>query len=218
MKHRLSTLFTKAIDILQKEGLIALLKKGFNFLVVYQNHTYYLYEHVIKERNEADFLPRINDFTFKIVLTNQHADKLAADGFQLPEDTTNAKYRLEKGAIAFCVFVKGKLVHIGWVALTEEAKNSFDGVPYQVDFTNKQACTGGTVTIPEYEGNGLMAYGYFKRQQYLKETGITVSRNAVETSNIASQRVQAKFDPKIYAKGRYLQILRWKYWNEKPLM
>ena len=216
----LSALFTKAKVVFQTEGLVPVLSRGLRLLVpyIFRYDTYYLYQHTMKERNEADFMPKIQDFTFKIVSTNQQADKLAADGFDLLLDTTDARRKLEEGAIAFCVFVEGKLAHIGWVAMSEKAKNTFDSLPYQVDFSSKQACTGGTRTYPGYEGNGLMAYGYFKRLQFLKEMGITVSRNAVETSNIASQKAHAKFGPKIYAKGRYLKILRWKLWNEKPLV
>ena len=209
-------LLRKANVILQREGLIPLVIHGFKFL--FQYRVYYLYEHMMKERNEADFLPRIKDFTFKIVSTSQQADELAADGFDLPEDMlTNTKRRLDKGAIAFCVFAKGKLAHIGWVAMTEEAKSSIEPLPNEVDFSNKQAWNGGTATMPGYEGRGLMTYVLFKRLQFFQKKGIISSRGAIRTSNIASQRVNAKFNPKVYAKGRYLNILWWKSWKERPL-
>ena len=62
-----------------------------------------------------------------------------------------------------------------------------------------------------------MVYGYFKRFQFLKEKGFKSSRNAVEVGNIASQKAHAKFGPKVYARARYLKILRWKSWKETPI-
>ena len=49
--------------------MIALLRRGFTFLIylIYEKQTFYLFELTIKEGNEADFTPRIKDFTFKIV-------------------------------------------------------------------------------------------------------------------------------------------------------
>lgn len=223
MIELLGVLFTRARYIFKAEGLTALLSRGLAFFLPYlarcffRYATYYLYEHAMKERNEADFMPKIENFTFKIVSTNQQADELAADGFDFLSHVINARRRLDKGAIAFCVFIGRELAHVGWVTMTDEAKNTIDTLPYRVDFTNKEACTGGTFTITKYRGNDLMAYGYYKRFEFLRERGIMTSRNAVNTSNIASQRVHAKFGPKIYAKARYLKILWWKFWKETPL-
>ena len=213
-------LFAKAKYIFETEGVIQLVKRGLTYLAPYflGYGTVYLYEHTMKERNEADFLPEIQGLTFQMVSTNEQADNLAANGFaDLRLHFVKARRNLDKGAIAFCVFVERELAHTGWVAMTEEAKNTFDRLPYRVNFSNKEACTGGTVTILKYRGNGLMAYGYYKRFQFLRERGITISRNAVETSNVVSQRVHAKFGPEIYAKARYLKILCWLFWKETPL-
>lgn len=162
-------------------------------------------------------MPKIQNFTIKIVSTNQQADELAADGIDFPSYFVNARRALDKGAIAFCILVEGELAHIGWVAMTEEAKNTIDAHPYRVDFANKEACIGGTVTIPKYRGTGLMAYGYFKKFQFLREREIVVARDSVPTSNVASQRGHAKLSPKVYAKARYLRILWWNFWKETPL-
>ena len=216
----LSVLFTRARYIFKTEGLIRLLKRGFTCLAPYflGYGNVYLYEHTMKERSETGFMPKIHDFTFEIVATNEQADKLGADGFSdFRLHFIKAREKLDKGAIAFCVFVEHEPAHIGWVAMTEEAKDTFDRLPYRVNFSNKEACTGGTFTLPEHRGKGLMAYGYYKRFQFLRGKGIVTSRNAVETSNITSQRVHAKFGPKIYAKARYLKILRWIFWKETPL-
>ena len=170
----------------------------------------------MRERDEADFMPKIQDFTVQIVSTNQQADELAANGFDFRSSWLHARRSLDNGAIALCIFIGQELAHIGWIAISEKGKATVDPVPYHVDFPSKQACTGSTVTIPKYEGKGLMKYGYYRRFQFLQEKGILTSRNAVDTSNIASQKVHAKFGPRIYARAHYLRILWWQFWKETP--
>lgn len=220
MIRTLSAFSIRVKDVLQNEGLVPLLRRGFAFLVGYffKYETLYLYEHTMKERNEADFLPKIQNFTFQIVSTNLKADELAAGGHDFRSYSIYTSTWLDKGAVAFCFFVGRELAHIGWVAMTEEAKNAFEPFPYKVNFSNKEVCTGGTLTIPKYRGKGLMVYGYFKRFQYLWERGIVVSRNVVAIDNVASIKAHGKFSPKIHAKARYLKVLWWKFWKETPLI
>jgi len=215
----LTSLRERATEILRAEGLLPLLRRGFIFLVGYffRYQRYYLYEHTIKPRNEADFSPRVPDFTFKIVTTTRQADELAAAGFKFGSHHPTARGGLEKGAVAFCFFIDGELAHLGRVAMSEAAKNCFDTVPYRVDFAAKQACTGGTWTNPKYRGRGLMVYGYFKRFEFLRERGIETSRNGVEAGNIASQKAHGRFGPEVYAKARHLKIFGWKSWKETPI-
>ena len=218
MANKLS-LLSRAKIILKREGFIAFLRRALTFplrrIPGYDYKTFYVYEHNIRERNEADFLPRIKDFTFHVVTSNQQAEEMARMGLDIYPDNKFARIRLHRGAIAFCVFVGTKLVHIGWLALNERAKNSFDPYPYPVDFP-RVACTGGTRTIPEFEGKGLMTYVYYKRFDYLRQKGILRSRNAVETSNSASQKVHEKFAPK-KSRGYYLKVGRWRFWREAKL-
>ena len=193
--------------------------RGFRLLRrrMFRHGTYYLYEHSLEQRDESQFLPRIDDFTLQVVRSNEEADQLATTmGFDFRRRFINARKRLDKGATAFCVFVNGEIAHIGWVALSEEAKKCFDRVPYQVDFLDGVACTGGTVTVPKYGSKGLMTYGYFERLEFLRQLGWKASRNAVEVNNISSQKAHAKFRPRILAKGRHVYLLGWESWKETP--
>jgi hypothetical protein len=215
--HMLSALFTRAKVIYQTEGLLSVLSRGLRFLV-HRYDTYYIYKHTMKERNEADFMPKIQDFTLKIVFTNQQADDLAvAMGVDFRSYSNNAKRRLDKGAIAFCIFVENEIANISWVAMTQEAKDTFDSLPYRVFFSDKEACLGGDMTIPKYRGKNLGVYGIFRRVQYLREKGIIVSRSAVLTSNIASQKMDAKFGSEIIAKFHKLVIFKFTFYKETPL-
>ena len=215
-----SMLFTRVKDILRTEGLISLVNRVAAFLIrsFFRYGTFYLYEHTMGNHNEADFMPRMQDFTFKLVSTNQQASELAANGFEdFRSRFLNARRSLDNGAIAFCIFHGLELAHIGWVAMTEKAKSAIDYLPYQVHFSDNQACTGSSVTVPKYRGKGFMTYGFFKRFEYLRKHGITTSRNAVNTSNIISQKAHAKFGPIIYARARYIKILWWQFLKEVPI-
>jgi hypothetical protein len=221
MISALVAMLKRAKDILKTEGLKPLLTRGFAFVSVWlvKYGDYYLYEYTLRERNEADFLPEIHNFTFKIISSNKEADKLAeASSSDFRTRFVRARNMLDKGAIAFCIFVKGEIAHIGWVALSEEAHKAVDNLPYRVDFLNHEACTGGTQTIPQYRSKGLMAYGYFKRFEFLREKGIVVSRNAVAKGNIASQKAHAKLSPRVHAEAKHLRLLWWHFWKEKPLV
>ena len=86
---RLTELFERAKQIFQTEGLIPLVRWGFTFGVrrFFQYRRYHFYEEdieaLLRERNEANFLPGIENFTIKIVSTNEQADELAAEGLEV---------------------------------------------------------------------------------------------------------------------------------------
>ena len=108
---KLTELLRRGKRIFQDEGLISLVRRGFPFLAgqFFRFETYYLYEYAmedIRKLNEADFMPKIHDFTFKMVSTNQEADELEANGLEFRSYVINARERLDKGAIAFCVFIE----------------------------------------------------------------------------------------------------------------
>jgi hypothetical protein len=224
MLCKLKQLFTRAKSILQTEGLPPLLMRGFKLLIGYffQYGNYYLYEtdisKVLKQNNEQDLIPDIPNFTLKIVSTNEQGDKLEREGFEFRSQFLNAKERLDRGAIAFCIFVEQELANIGWIALTQQAKDSFDPLPYQVKFDDKHSCTGSAETRPKYRNMGLMRYNYFKRLQFLKENGILRDRAAVSKSNVASQMGVAKISGiNISAEARFLKIMCYESLWEKPL-
>jgi len=207
------------MKILDKARGIALsIKRRLRLIIasVFQGNKYYLLEHIIKEGNEADFEPALEDFTLKIITTSKQFEELVKSGFDFKEENINFNFTgsLDTGAIAFCIFTKHKLAHVGWIAMTEKAKNTFEDLPYHIDFSNGQACTGGTVTVPKYRGKGLMNYSYLKRFQFLKEKGVTCSRSAVNTRTIAAHKVHARFDHVIYGQLRHLKILSWESWRE----
>ena len=213
---RLKVFFRRAIDILKAEGIITLLKRVTG-RYLFQYRIYFLYERTLKKRDESDFLPRLSNYSVKIISTNQQADELASDGFDFRSRFPNAQKGLDNGAIAFCIFTNNELANIGWAGITEEGKNTFDYLPYHVDFSSGEACIGGSRTVPKFRGNRLMVYGNFLRFRYLRESGVRIVRNAVDSKNLVAQRAHMKFDAKPYAKARYLKILGWQSWKETPV-
>ena len=217
----MSVLLRRGKQIFQTEGLIFLLRRGLEFFRVFQYGAWYLYENypseALKGKIEADFMPRIQNFTSRIVSTNQEADELEAEGLEFRSQVTKAREKLDKGAVALCVFVEQELGYICWVAMTEEAKKMVDPLPYKVDFANNEICDGGAWTNPKYRRMGLSTYASFKEHQFLQEKGIVTMRYAVFRGNIPSQRLVEKVCAKMYAEARYLRVLWWKRWKEKPL-
>jgi hypothetical protein len=213
------SLILRAKNIFREDGLKGLIYKGLTFparlLASFKFRKFYIYEHDIIERKEADFYPRIPSLTFYIVTSNRGGEELASQGLNIYSISRETHQWLDKGAIAFCFFSGRKLCHIGWLALNEEAKNTFEPWPYRVNFP-QEACTGGTQTVPEFEGKGLMTYGYYRRFEYLRLNGIKKSRNIVETSNLASQKVHEKFSPR-KSRGYYLRFGYWQFWKERQL-
>jgi len=209
----------RAADILRTEGFSPLLRRSLSRVIQQFLHheSCYLYELALVDRDEADFRPRVDDYTLKVFRSGEEADEWsAAAGFDFRERHLDAASKLEGGAIAFCAFMGRQLAHIGWVATSPEAKAAMRQAPYIVDFPNGEACTGAMWTDPRYRRLGLARYVYFKRCQFLKDNGKTVSRNAVRMDNVAAQGMMEGFGARIYAKGRILRVLRWSNWKEKP--
>ena len=220
---RLTELLRRAKEILQTEGLIPLVRRGFRFLgrCSFIYGSYYVYETDIQEQlrnsTEADFLPRIEEFTFKIISTNQEADELEAQGFEFRSQSFYSYKALDKGAAALCVFVERELASIGWVAMTQEAKNSLGEPPYNVDFLNNEVCHPDSWTNPKYRGRGLAPYITFKATQFEDERGKVYRRSVTRKDNITSNRAYAKLGHNIHAEARFLKILWWEWWKERPL-
>ena len=217
-----TVLFKTAKQIYRTEGLTPLLRRGFAFVegCFFRYETYYLYElptENVRELNEADFLPNIDNFILKTISTNQEADDLEADGFEFRSQVINARERLDNGAIAFCIFVEQDLAHIGWVAMSQEGKDSLNEPPYKTDCSAHEAWWGGVWTNPKYRRMGLLTYADIKRLEFLLDKGIVTSRYLTTKGNIASLKSNARFNSRIYGEGRYLRILWWKLWKERPL-
>lgn len=205
--------------VFRKEGLTSLIKRTFEFAIslLFEHRTFYLYERPFKSRpNKADFLPKVQDYSLKILTSSEQLDYLQKDGFDLSLlNVEQAKYRLTKTAILILVLINNELAHRRWLAINEEAKNTFNNYPYKVDFENGEACGGDTWTNPKYRRQGINLYVDYESEKYQLEQGVKWSRSIVDTKNRVSLATYKRRDgAKIYAKARYLRIFRFKSWKE----
>jgi len=209
-------------DIIAQEGFRGLLVKCFTFPAKrgflgmrYEIRDYIEHDTSI-ERNAEDFMPRITDFTCHVVCTEEQAEELEAEGYEFRSQQVSARKALANGAIAVCIFVQHELAHIGWIAVSEAA------MPYvdhwlKVDFSNKEACIGNGLTIPKYRGAGLHKYGIYLRLDLLRGRGVIKSKSTVGVGNAPSQRVNAKYAPRLYARVRYFRFLGRDFWKDLPV-
>ena len=221
---RSSDLLARMRRTYKTEGVTYLLAVGFRFMagLLFKYQTFYLIEHTLEQTrhlDEKDFLPKTDHFEWKVVATTQEADVMEADGleFRSYAHSFDAREALDNGAKATCLFVGRELAHIGWLAMTEEAKNSLNEPPIRVDFSKKESYSGAVWTNPKYRKLGLHTYANLKRNLFLAENGATRMYGQIARRNTASLRVTTKFNPAVYGEGRYLKILWWKWWREKPL-
>ena len=219
---RLTTLSRRANHIYETGGIVALLRHAFSFLAycLFQYRTYYLYAHYPHSHDglpEAACMPQIEHLSYRTISTDREADLLEADGFEFRSHCADSREKLDKGAVALCIFISRELANVVWVATTQQAKDSLKQPPFKVDFSKNEVCVGNGWTNPKYRRMGLRVYGHLKGSQFLLDRGIAVSRYAIAKGNFAARMSTEKVELHPYAEGRYLRILWWKSWKEKPL-
>lgn len=218
---RLKPLLSTAGRVYGTEGPRGLLRRGSRFFLrrLFEYSTYYLYARAggySVGMDEAGASARIDGITSRVVTSNSEADELEAQGFEFRSYVPNARERLDQGAVATCVFVGKEIGHIGWVALNQRALDSLDEPPYRVDFAKGEAVGTGAWTNPRHRGKRLRSYGASMFQSVMLENGFSVRRYAIRKSNIASVKTPVTIsDP--CGEGRYLRVLWWKSWRERPL-
>ena len=187
--------------------------------VAFQSFSCYLYESLLVERDEADFLPRLGNLTFNLVKSKAQVDALANSGFKLSPLNAEARSMLEQGALAGLLFVGKELASMEWAAANERANRAINIYPLKIDFSRKEAYASGVWTAPEFRRKGLHACVYFKLYDALRKNGIVTVKSIVATDNIAAQKAHQRFAPqeRVYATARYLKILGMQIWTEEPL-
>ncbi|MDY6917881.1 MAG: hypothetical protein SVP26_08070 [Chloroflexota bacterium] len=221
--RKLTLLWRRAKRVYETEGPVHLMRRVLSFAAsrffVYQR--WYLAENHYERTphlNEARPTPGV-DVTFRVVTGSQMARELEKDGleFRSYPHFVNADKALDAGAAAICVFAGRELAAISWIALSQEAKDTFGDPPVEVDFSDHEGWTGGVWTNPKYRRMGLGAYRFSKMRQFFLDRDIGISRACVEKRNVAALSGSAKVGDVTYAEGRYLRVLWWRSWRETPL-
>jgi len=209
-------------EILRAEGPVSLVRRACAFVSAwfFERQTYDLYAHYPQDDRtlgEARPVSGLVDLRHEIVTTNQQADDLEVEGLELRSRANNTRKRLDRGAVASCVFVGSELANIVWVATTQRAKDSLNEPPFKTDFSKNEVWVGDGWTNPKYRRRGLRVHGHLKGTQFLVGRGILVSRYAIAKRNMASLMSTRKVDVHRYAEGRYVRLLHWKFCREIPL-
>ena len=217
----LKSIIQRTQAILDKEGLLSLFKRVSTFMIhqIFIHATFYLIEDSIKDIdvNPDDFMPDIPNLNYRFIKTNQEADKVTGEFSDFRLSHHNARERLDKGAMALCIFIGSELAYINWTATTEASKKTFNDIPYKVNFGNKEVVSGGESTEPKYRRKGLSKYGHLLKDRFLKDMGVNKKHATISKSNLISMKAKSGFGHRVYAKGRYIKILGWKLWKETPI-
>jgi hypothetical protein len=177
-----------------------------------------MYEMPLNESMKFEAEPKIQNFVFEIVPTNQSLDGLVAQGFDFGIHGIRAREKLDKGALMFCIFISEELACVHWAAATKEAMNVLTKISREVDFSNNEVYLGWSQTDPKYRRLGLSTYVISEKVRLFATMGKTAGKRIAEKSNLASRKLTIKAGGKVYAEGRYLRILWWKSWKEKPVI
>jgi len=218
---RPAELYSKAKHTYREGGVLLLFRRGLGLLryLLFEHRAYSFYS-IVLERDqipEHAVKPAIENVSHRIVSSSKEADLLEEEGFEFSSRVPDARRRLDAGAIATCVFVGHELGNIVWVATSQQARDSLPDPPFRIDLSGGECLSGDAWTNPKFRRAGLLTYGDIKRRQFLVSQGIRVSSWAIDRRNIPPQRFVERLDPRIRSEGRYLRILWWSSWKERPL-
>jgi len=227
MLHIVRRWWGTARRIRQNGGLSALLWAICLYLIepVFECKTFNLYEHHVKQDLGSDEpLPDIGagEISFKVVSSNQEADKLESENYRFRSYPTDwnvgglASYTrwLELGAIACCTFVGTELAAIVWIIPSQHTQDAIKAPPIKTDYANHEVLSRGAWVNPKYRGLGLHRYNRRNRDRYLAGTNVDVIQTCIEPSNKAGVGLWQGGDNREYGRARQSKILFWRSWKE----
>lgn len=233
LKHRASILLRRARDILREQGLLHLIKRASLFFARSSTNyqSFYVYENNLNELSGADFTPKVQNFTLKMITAPQQIDELIAEGFdfsfapnivnfnpkrKLREasiENFNIRGKLSEEGILVCGFADKTLAYTNWIAMGK--KGSLGHFHLKMDWQN-EACAAPPNVNPEYRGLGINTCADSRIYQFIKEKGRAKVRGTTGKKNIARLKSVAKLGTKIVGEGRLFQILWWHHLSWKP--
>jgi len=195
---------------LHNGGIFLFLNKSFSFLrkFLLSYEVVYIYEKQLNGKL-VEFFPKIENVTLEIIKNVDQYRTLIKNGYDFGS-IVNENW-IKEGTIPFCVFVNKELGHVTWVALDGKAKNYVDELPYEVDFFNSAATSGGSKTNPKYARKGLYLFAYSNIFKFLKENNKKKDIFAINKDNTISQNALAKFDPRKIHEISYINFCWWRY-------
>jgi len=217
---KMKALFRVAHSTFRQEGLVSLLRRSAIFVLerFYWSRRYYIFEHDADwadDVNEADFMPKTDEFEFRVVSTASEAGKLDMEVVESSWHGFTAEDALERGSIACCTLVGNELAHVMWVAPNDRARDYMRLPPMSIDISQGEYCANGW-TNPRYRRMGFAQYTSLKAVRALRDRGLNRDRYVVNQRNVASLLTFGRFESKMCGEARHLKLLWWRLWKEWP--
>ena len=223
MLHSCKQIYAALWAIVKYEGIRVFIARGLMFLShrLFVSEDYYMvvvdYRDVDKEV-EADNLPEVENHCWRILTSNQEADELLTDGFNLGAYEFDLRIFLRKGVTAVCNFVDKELAHYSVIAENLQGKEAVEPLPFSVDFENGQVVIGRAFTVPKFRRLHLRSYNGYLLRKYLRGRGKTGSKYPIRVDNYPALSIAAQPPDKlIVSRCRYIKILWFKHVKEEEM-
>ena len=223
MLKKLRRTYSGLMGVIKYEGVKSLCSRGYKYIChsLFFAEDFYVsrgYIQSIEEGDESRYLPKIDNYCYRIITTNQEADELIAEGFKFGAYELNLRTVLDKEVLAYCIFIDNELAHMICKAVTQRGKKAVDPRPFHVDFESGSAVAGKAFTVPKYRQLHLRAYSGFLLRKYNREQGINHGYGTLEVHNYPAIANTA-YNPhaRIMSRCKYLRLLWFKYFKETPL-
>ena len=223
MSRKFKLLYAGIRAVIKHEGIKSLISRGFVFL----SHRFFLIDNYyvsnrdltkLRDEDEKEFLPKLDNFCVRMISTNNEADELLAEGLTFGAYELNLRDSLDKDVISICIFVENELASIHCIADNEKSKKIVDFRPLPVNFKNGDVVGGRALTIPKFRRFHLRVYSgyllrkYYRSKKYIKAVGSFGIKNYPALTNAT------RFpDLKIVAKCLYIKILWFRYYKEREI-
>ncbi|NMB64004.1 hypothetical protein [Pelotomaculum propionicicum] len=195
--------------ILRNDGIKDFINQFIAYMIslFYRHKLYYLYQIDLDQiTGENNII--IKDYEIQIIQNVKEFRSLIANSYNFCDMIF--EYRLKKGAMAFCLFNSNKEIsHVTWVAFDKEAKKDIDYLPYNVNFSEGEVCSGAAYTNPLDRGKGLAKYVQIMLFSFLRSKGIKKVLLTTEVGNMSSNKSIGFFKPTVIAVLKYTNLLYW---------
>jgi len=233
-KYTFQLLSDTAKETYRQSGLNGLFKAGIRFAVspLYKSESFWLTVIDMTEgKDQEKYHPRIglDKLTFKVIASNEEAERLEAEGFSFRSVPTYFNYNLKLyeqwldcGAVACCTFVGKEFAAIDWAIISKYTQGKIGAPPVRVDYDGNEALSRGAWVNPKYRGLKLWVFTAWKRNLFLLERGFLVKRGVVDYTNSPGKGISEASGHRVCGTGLRRRILWWTIWKEhhfaKPVL
>jgi hypothetical protein len=217
--NRTITNIRQGIAILRMRGAKVFVQRGFYFFSsrFFNYQTFYIYR--VKLDKTISFQQPPDFIEYKLLNKACDLTDLIKEGYDFGSFVVINDNRLEQGAMCLCFFQNKIITHIIWIALNQMAKESLIDFPCRVDFEFGEAYLGRMARNPKLTRPTFSAIIiYFKALEVSREFGKKSCTFIVRQNNILPQiGLLKRADIRPCSSARYLRLLWWAWWWEKPL-